>query len=187
MSAKQDDTIDTIERAIIQLARDLGRRNIGRWMERNLENLVNASHLAVVDTLCELGADGASVTVGRIGRRIGVDPSRASRMVAETIRAGYIRRVASQEDGRRACLALTDAGKDYAESIRRLRRKYFASHLRHWPETERKEFARLLSRFTKSINPLDGTDSIGEGAASPGSAVILMHPARRKQLRQRRQ
>ena len=186
MSAKQDETIDTIERAIIQLARNLGRRNLGRWMERNLENLVNPSHLAVVDTLCELSADGASVTVGRIGRRIGVDPSRASRMVSETIRAGYIRRVASQEDGRRACLALTEAGKDYAESIRRLRRKYFASHLRNWPDADRKEFARLLSRFTKSVNPHGDADDLVE-ASSSGSAVILLHPARRRQLRQRRQ
>jgi DNA-binding MarR family transcriptional regulator len=141
------DTVRQIERAIIQIARNLGRHNLGRAAERKLEILVNFSHVSVVDALGE-GRDGdAPATVGQIARRMGVDPSRASRAVSGAIRNGYARRVASQEDGRRTCLALTEKGEEFAAAIREMRLRYFSSHLKDWPEEDRAAFARLLARF----------------------------------------
>ena len=55
-------------------------------------------------------SNGEEVTVGLIAERLGIDPSRASRVVAEVVDRGYARRVASQSDARRICLELTPQG-----------------------------------------------------------------------------
>src|SRR3954470_9874810 len=58
------------------------------------------------------------VTVGTVAERMGIDPSRASRLVADVVEAGYIRRVASQQDSRRIVLEPTDKGVAFGESFR---------------------------------------------------------------------
>ncbi|WP_408907435.1 MarR family transcriptional regulator [Streptomyces albidoflavus] len=50
------------------------------------------------------------MTVGFFADRLAVDPSRASRIVAEAVKSGFVRRVASQEDGRRSCLDEAERG-----------------------------------------------------------------------------
>ena len=50
-----------------------------------------------------------------------MDASRGSRIVAEAVKAGYVRRVASQEDGRRIHPELTPAGQAVVDATRRTR------------------------------------------------------------------
>ena len=49
-------------------------------------------------------------TVGEIAERLGIDPSRASRLVARSVARGTLSRHASAGDGRRVVLQVTDAG-----------------------------------------------------------------------------
>jgi DNA-binding MarR family transcriptional regulator len=76
-----------------------------------------------------------------------VDPSRASRLVQAAIKAGYVRRVASQADGRRVNLELTEAGRALSDELHRFRRRAFAAVMAGWTPEERTTFARLLTRF----------------------------------------
>ncbi|MFJ8490069.1 MarR family winged helix-turn-helix transcriptional regulator [Streptomyces sp. NPDC094038] len=104
--------------------------------------------------------DGQEVTVGVIGERLAVDPSVASRMVSDCISAGYLARAASQLDGRRTILQLTDVGKEMLSGFRRHQRAAYEHITRAWPEEERLEFARLLIKYVDALAHLPhGTES----------------------------
>jgi DNA-binding MarR family transcriptional regulator len=143
-----DDALAAVERAFVRVRRDMSRRNLGARIVRELGNGVDLSHLGVVDAV-EEGPDAAdgAVTVGMVGERLGIDPSRASRVVASALQAGYVERVASQADGRRVGLRLTDAGRVLADSAHHLRRRAFDEAMDGWTDGERRDFARLLTRF----------------------------------------
>jgi DNA-binding MarR family transcriptional regulator len=147
-----------IERALIRLRRRQTRRRLAQQSMRQLGVEVDLALLDVVDAV-EAGpeesgpepAERNAVTVGVVAERLGLDPSRASRMVAAAVEAGYVRRVASQGDGRRSCLELTDTGRDIVAAAHRARQALYERLLADWPESERAEFARLLTRFTSSM------------------------------------
>jgi DNA-binding MarR family transcriptional regulator len=123
-------------------------------MEHELGTPFNLAHSFVVDALDETGAvRGKEPSVGMVAECLGVDPSRASRMVADAIRGGYVRRIASQADGRRIGLQLTDAGRKLLKTASRFRRHFFAKVMASWPDRDCAEFARLLTKFTE---PLQG-------------------------------
>jgi len=119
-------------------------------MERELGTRFNIAHSFVVDALDETnGVPGNEPSVGMVAERLGVDPSRASRMVADAIRGGYVRRVASQSDGRRMGLELTGAGRKLLRTTSRFRRHFFSKEMASWPDRDCVEFARLLTKFTE--------------------------------------
>jgi len=95
--------------------------------------------------------DGQEITVGVVGERLAVDPSVASRMVTDCISAGYLVRAASQQDGRRTILQMTDEGMDMLAAFRRHQRAAFEFITRNWPEKERLQFARLLIKYVDSV------------------------------------
>jgi DNA-binding MarR family transcriptional regulator len=106
----------------------------------------------VVSTVQE-NQDG-EVTVGVIGERLAVDPSAASRMVSDCISSGYLVRTASQLDGRRIVLQLTDEGRRMLAEFRRHQRSAFERITRDWPEDDRLEFARLLIKYVDTLAAL---------------------------------
>ncbi|HEY6578043.1 MAG TPA: MarR family transcriptional regulator [Rhizomicrobium sp.] len=146
---QRKDGVRAIERAMFEIARNLGRRDLGRQVERRHGEPVDGSQLLVVDAIDEGSESGAPPTVGHIARLLDVHPSRASRMVKSAIRAGIAVRVASQDDGRQSCLELSARGRKIAKALRGARARYFAIRMKGWPRTDRLEFARLLVRFAK--------------------------------------
>jgi DNA-binding MarR family transcriptional regulator len=144
------DGIRAIERAMFEIARSLGRRDLGRQVERRLGKPVDGSHLVVVDAIDEGTENGDAPTVGKIARILDVHPSRASRMVKSVIRAGLAVRVASQGDGRKSCLELSARGREVVSAIRGARARYFASRMKGWARGDRREFGRLLVLFAES-------------------------------------
>lgn len=112
--------------------------------------------IAVVDAVGEgPPSPGQDVSVGLVAERMGIDPSRASRLVASAIAGGHLRRVASQHDGRRIGLELTDAGRETMAGAQRFRQAMFGRAMQGWTEQERTEFVRLLNRFADAF--LDAT------------------------------
>ncbi|MFD9004804.1 MarR family winged helix-turn-helix transcriptional regulator [Streptomyces sp. NPDC059582] len=97
---------------------------------------------------------GQEITVGVVGERLAVDPSVASRMVSDCISSGYLVRAASQRDGRRIILQLTDEGEKMLAGFRRHQRSAYERITRDWPDEERLEFARLLIKYTDSLAAL---------------------------------
>src|ERR1700722_15360155 len=147
---KRRDALSQIGRAVVHIRRSQTRRTIGRVMERELGIRFNMAHSSVVDALDETNElHGNEPSVGVVAEHLGVDPSRASRMVADAIRGGYVRRVASQVDGRRMGLELTGAGRKLLKTTSSFRRRVFSKVMASWPETDCTEFARLLTKFTE--------------------------------------
>ncbi|WP_433461553.1 MarR family winged helix-turn-helix transcriptional regulator [Spirillospora sp. CA-128828] len=142
------EALDTVERSMVRLRRGMSRQRLGKAAIREHNLPVDVQVLHVVDVVDE-GPDrpGEEMSVGLVAARLGVDASRGSRIVAEAVKCGYIRRVASQEDGRRIHLELTDAGLAVVDATRRTRQEHFAKAMRDWTDEERAEFARLLARF----------------------------------------
>jgi DNA-binding MarR family transcriptional regulator len=138
-----------IDRAMVRIRRSQTRRTIGRLMERELGTRFDMAHSFVVDALDEARSSvGEEPSVGTVAEYLGVDPSRASRMVADALRGGYVKRVASQADGRRMHLELTGAGRKLLRTASRFRRHFFSKAMESWPHRDCVEFARLLTKFT---------------------------------------
>ena len=100
-------------------------------------------------------SDG-TITVGEVAEQLGVSPSVGSRMVSDCIDEGLVRRVASQSDGRRICLTLTDAGEAMREVFRRQYRQAFEQITADWDPHERVELIRLLLKYSDSTDALTG-------------------------------
>lgn len=123
--------------------------------------------LAVQAVEAGLEEPGGEVTVGAVAERLEIDQSTASRLVAEAIRDGYLSRAASEADGRRIRLELTEAGRKLAEDARRYQRSVFEDLTRDWSERDREEFARLLVKFA---------DSAAEASLDPGRSGTQAEP-----------
>jgi DNA-binding MarR family transcriptional regulator len=152
-----------VEAAMVRLRRGMAKRTMGRQAAEAMGGSVDVSLFLVNDAVEEgppIGEDG--VTVGLVAERMAVDPSRASRLVSAAIKAGYIRRVASQADGRRVNLELTDAGRALSDELHRFRRAYLARAMARWTDEERATFARLLTRF---VDKDEGPPEEQRGAA----------------------
>ncbi|MCH6169963.1 MarR family winged helix-turn-helix transcriptional regulator [Pseudonocardia alaniniphila] len=113
-----------------------------------------AQHVLTVEAViaCARGAgnpDGA--TVGDVARRLGLDQSGASRMVAAAAAAGYVERSRAAADGRRSVLRLTPAGRALIYSSHRWQRATFAELTATWDERDRAQFAGYLQRLASEV------------------------------------
>ena len=138
-------TVD-IDRVMTHIRKSMARREIGRMALRDLNLGIDLADLDILSVV-ENGADG-EVTVGLVAERLSIDPSRASRIVAEAVEKGIVRRIASQADARRIGLEMTDLGRSHAQAIRSYKWGLFAEALGQWPEEDLVTFARLFDRFS---------------------------------------
>ncbi len=150
--------LDEAGQALFRLGRIFARQPMSHVLTERDGHAVEVSRILVAQAV-EAGPEEPSgdVTVGAVSARLGVDPSTASRLVADTIQAGYLSRTPSPLDARRAQLALTDAGRALLEDAHRYQRAVFDHLTRHWSDHERHEFARLLSRFVDAVADIHAT------------------------------
>ena len=111
-------------------------------------------------------ASGSEITVGAVAELLNVDPSVASRMVSDNIKAGYLVRAASQRDGRRTVLQLSPEGVELMARFRRHQRSAFEYITADWSERDRLEFARLMLRYVDSLARLRDRRSTGSAEGS---------------------
>lgn len=93
-------------------------------------------------------ATGDHVMVATVADRLGIDPSRASRLSSELIRIGLVAREVSQEDARRAVLVLTPRGNEIVQAVRRYKFLILGSFLKGWTPEELAGFIPMLERFS---------------------------------------
>lgn len=120
-----------------------------------VENPISAKDLSrtlVLNVVLE--HPGEEVTVGGVADLLGVDPSVASRMVSDNIKAGYLVRAASQQDGRRTVLHLSPEGRELMARFRRHQRAAYEFITAGWSERDRLDFARLMLKYVDSLAAL---------------------------------
>ena len=137
-----------IDGVMAHIRRSMARREMGRLALRDLDIDIDIADLDILAALESCSTEAGEATVGYIAERLNVDPSRASRIVADAVDKGIVRRIASQGDARRIGLELTETGRAHAQAIRRYKWKIFADALGQWPEDDLVTFARLFERFS---------------------------------------
>lgn len=151
VSPKAAEAIAAIDAVMHKVRRSMQRREFGRKVLSRIAADLEIGHLDAISAIAHSPSwtDDAheEVTVGLIAGRLGIDPSRASRLAADVVERGYARRVASQTDARRICLELTPKGERFIEAVRRNKWEVFAGALGQWSEQELTVFAALLDRF----------------------------------------
>lgn len=113
--------------------------------------LVTEAVATVATVTTEPSTSKQEVTVGVVAERLNIDPSTASRFVAETISAGYLVRLPSQTDNRKIRLELTEAGRELVVNSHRYQQDIFEYFTRNWSLAEKQEFAQLLMKFVTSV------------------------------------
>ena len=104
--------------------------------------------LVAIEAPAEQFGDSAGETmVATVAERLGIDPSRASRLVSEMVEAGYARRAVSQADARRTIIELTDAGYAIIEAVRAYKFLIMGDFLGEWSPADVAAFVPLLRKF----------------------------------------
>jgi len=126
----------------------IGRRVISRTLIDNLAPSLEISHL---DALRAMRRIEGEVTVGAIADVMRLDPSRGSRLVADLVAQGLLRRDASQADGRRSIVVPTERGDQLMAEVDATKRKLLAGMLDGWSEEELASFAILFDKFVSKF------------------------------------
>jgi DNA-binding MarR family transcriptional regulator len=90
-------------------------------------------------------------TVGEIARLLGVDPSRASRLVASAVADGLLERRVAQSDGRKSVLKITASGAKLQARGSEVTRSRIALALAGWTDHDCLHLAELLERFVQQM------------------------------------
>ncbi len=164
LSEEAAKAVAAIDSVMARIRRNIMRREFGRIVLAQIAPDLDVAHMDVISAIGHRAeGDPEEVTVGLIAERLGIDPSRASRVSADVVDRGLARRVASQQDARRICLELTPKGRRFVDAIRQSKMATFASALGQWEESELIVFANLLDRFsTWATDPKGLTDRAAE-------------------------
>jgi DNA-binding MarR family transcriptional regulator len=151
LSEAAANAVAAIDAVMGKVRRSIQRRDFGRLILARVDPSLEVSHLDAIIAIAQNPVVGNNpqdeVTVGIIAERLGIDPSRASRISADLVERGYAFRVASQLDARRICLKLTATGERFVTAVRQTKWRIFAGSLAQWDEQDLVTFAALLERF----------------------------------------
>lgn len=146
-----DALLDAAGTALFDLGRAFTRLSFRRQADRPGQTDRDRSHVHVVLAVETADSAGRDVSIGAVADHLAIDPSTASRLVARSTAAGYLRRDTAPDDGRLAQLALTSTGRALAADARRYQRAVFDDLTRDWTDAERFAFARLFVRFAEGV------------------------------------
>lgn len=149
-----------VELALTGLRRAQKRRALARLSEQRGERTGPYAALpdAVFELLDVIEAARTAPTITEAAAELAVDQPRASRLAAQALDAGLLRREADQSDGRRSLLVLTHEGARVLEAIRSFRRRVVAEATAGWTTRDRDMLARLLTRFAQDYAQVTTTE-----------------------------
>ena len=110
---------------------------------------------ALVRLQCGQGRGGQGIatepTVGHLAEEMAVDPSRASRIAADLVERGYLRRAVSQQDGRRSVLELTDQANALFDAFHAAKWQHSLRLFQGWCEQDILNFSRLFAAYVEGM------------------------------------
>lgn len=161
---------DAIERISVAMTRNrlmTRRRIIGRLAIARVAPALEVSHLDVLDAVRRASRKG-DATIGTVADSMRIDPSRASRIVAEMVAEGVLERRVCQNDGRRSVLEITPLGRSLVTEIRTFKRALLEDVTANWEKGELELFSRLYERFVVALEEKTGAcDGVEAERAAP--------------------
>ena len=124
----------------------LRRGNVPRVQEKLIQDAglkLDRSSYWLLRTLSE----DEPARVSELASRQGTDVSTACRQVARCEQAGLVHREGDPRDLRAVLFSLTDAGRDTLARLQTARLAQLEGMLSGWTVRDRRDLARLLSRF----------------------------------------
>ncbi len=145
-------TVESIRRSLVALRRLFQRKELVQLWEAAFgeHSQVAYADLRLLDAV-QVAQSTARATVGEVSRLLGVDPSRASRQVAQAVTRGLLRRLAAQGDARQVVLQITSRGAALQAKGSRLTRSRIDLAIASWPELDQQRLATLLGRFVETL------------------------------------
>jgi DNA-binding MarR family transcriptional regulator len=138
--------------ALFRFGRLFSKIDIAPLAAGRTPQAVELSRILIVQAIEALqGSAEQDITVGRIAQQLAVEPSTASRLVADAIGDGYLLRSVSPEDKRRVQLELSERGRALAKDVRAYQLAVFHHVTATWVDDERAIFARLFLQFTEAV------------------------------------
>jgi DNA-binding MarR family transcriptional regulator len=128
----------------------IGRRYIGRLAISRAGAGMELSHLDMLSLVRRLSRS-QEVTVGALAEQMRLDHSRVSRVVADLVKRGVLRREASQEDARRTLVALTDQGVAWLDRMDEVKHEVIGQILAGWSHEDLEHFSILYDRFVEGF------------------------------------
>ena len=133
------ENVPRIGRSMARMRLMTGRRLIGRLAIQSAAPGLELSHLDVLDAVRRAQSAG-EVTVGLIAEMLRIDPSRASRVVADMVGRNVLRREASQADARRIVVVMTEVGQDLLAEIVAQKLAIISEIVSDWPQEDVERF-----------------------------------------------
>jgi DNA-binding MarR family transcriptional regulator len=90
-------------------------------------------------------------TVGLVAEMMQVDPSRASRIVADLVSRGYVERSVDQDDARKTVLLVTLNGYGFLDEFMKSKWLLMIGTFDGWSEADIEMFSTLFQRYVRSL------------------------------------
>ena len=148
------DALIRIDDVVQAWRRQMHKRELGHRATRALNLDIDLAQVDVLFAIAPSSHPNADdeTMVSTIAERLHIDPSRASRLVAEMVNAGYARRAVSQKDARRTILELTPAGEAVVEGVRGYKWLLLGEFFSEWPKEDIAAFVPMLERYSNWFN-----------------------------------
>lgn len=159
ISPETTDVVLTVDALLQRWRRRAMRREMGH---KALIDLKAGIDLAQLDVLIaiegpapEFGEAGGETMIATVAERLGIDPSRASRVVSEMVERGFARRAVSQADARRTIIELTERGRALVDAVRAYKFLVMGDFFSGWSAEDLAVFVPLLQRFASWNEGMD--------------------------------
>ena len=158
----RDEDITRISGIMARMRLLIGRRYIGRLAISRAGAGLELSHLDILSLVRRLSRT-QEVTVGALAEQMRLDHSRVSRVVADLVKRGVLRREASQEDARRTLVVLTDEGVAWLDRLNEVKHEVIGQILSDWSHEDLDRFADLYERFVEMFEQHAAANDGGAG------------------------
>ncbi|WP_421950651.1 MarR family winged helix-turn-helix transcriptional regulator [Pelagibacterium sp.] len=151
------DALIRIDNVVQNWRRQMHKRELGHRATRALGLDLDMAQIDVLFAIAnpslpsDPNADDETM-VSTVAERLYIDPSRASRLVAEMVNSGYARRAVSQRDARRTILELTPAGEAVIDAVRGYKWLLLGEFFSSWTAEDVAAFVPLLERYSSWMN-----------------------------------
>jgi DNA-binding MarR family transcriptional regulator len=146
---RRGDDLQALDEALVRLRR-LWTASRAHVLD-DLGQRVEMSSVLVVEACARAQEAGVQASIGDVASFLDVEPSTASRLVDRAARTGLLSRAASEVDGRRSALVLTEAGHTLRAKAVAARRGWLNDVVHDWPAHDLRSFAVALARFADAV------------------------------------
>ena len=144
--------------ANFQWRRMLEKGEFWAKVNENIPDRVEHASLQGLVAVSKMAQGGQQApTIGLVAEAMLIDPSRASRIVADLVSRDYLRREVAQDDARKSILVVTDKGQAYLRDFSRRKWMLLADVFAGWTEEEIAQFSTLFTRYVDRLGQALGS------------------------------